>query len=165
MNEEAYRNGSGMDLCIGSDWIWYSELRMRSVNVWDVTVTLQVNSRRDGSHWRFCVSFVSCLRNIGVEDEVLAGYGHPEQEWTPGQHFFCTYVLFSRGVDSNTTACAHDIAARHCGAMSASIGCTTTGCISGGQCHWNVDRLDTEKMGAFTQMLKAGSLWNTKSYS
>jgi len=38
MNEEAYRNGSGTDLWIGSDQIWYPELRMRSVNVWDMTV-------------------------------------------------------------------------------------------------------------------------------
>jgi hypothetical protein len=37
MNEEAYHNGSGMDLWIGLDWIWYPELWMRSVNVWDMT--------------------------------------------------------------------------------------------------------------------------------
>jgi hypothetical protein len=37
MNEEAYRDGSGTDLWIGSDWIWYLELRMRSTNVWDMT--------------------------------------------------------------------------------------------------------------------------------
>jgi hypothetical protein len=38
MNEEAYCNGSGMDLWIGSDWIWYPELQMRSANVWDMTL-------------------------------------------------------------------------------------------------------------------------------
>jgi hypothetical protein len=38
MNEEAYHNRSGMDLWIGSDRIWYPELRMRSANVWDMTV-------------------------------------------------------------------------------------------------------------------------------
>jgi len=37
MNEEAYRDGSGTDLWIRSDWIWYPELRMRSTNVWDMT--------------------------------------------------------------------------------------------------------------------------------
>jgi hypothetical protein len=38
MNEEAYRDRSGMDLWIGSDWIWHPELQMRSANVWDMTV-------------------------------------------------------------------------------------------------------------------------------
>jgi len=38
MNEEAYRDGSSMDLWIRSDWIWHPELRMRSMNVWDMTV-------------------------------------------------------------------------------------------------------------------------------
>jgi hypothetical protein len=37
MNEEAYRDGSGMDLWIGSDLICHPELRMRSANVWDMT--------------------------------------------------------------------------------------------------------------------------------
>jgi hypothetical protein len=37
MNKEAYRDGSGTDLWIGSDWIWHLELRMRSANVWDMT--------------------------------------------------------------------------------------------------------------------------------
>jgi hypothetical protein len=37
MNEEAYHNGYGMDLWIGSDWIWDPELQMRSTNVWDMT--------------------------------------------------------------------------------------------------------------------------------
>jgi hypothetical protein len=39
MNEEAYHDGSGMDLWIGSDRIWHLELRMRSANVWDMTVS------------------------------------------------------------------------------------------------------------------------------
>jgi hypothetical protein len=38
MNEEAYRDGSGTDLWIGSDRIWHPELRMRSANVWDMTL-------------------------------------------------------------------------------------------------------------------------------
>jgi hypothetical protein len=37
MNEEAYHNGSGTDLWIGSDLIWYPELQMRSTNIWDMT--------------------------------------------------------------------------------------------------------------------------------
>jgi len=37
MNEEAYRDGSGTDLWIGSDQICHPELRMRSANVWDMT--------------------------------------------------------------------------------------------------------------------------------
>jgi len=37
MNEEAYHNGSSMDLWIRSDQIWYLELWMRSMNVWDMT--------------------------------------------------------------------------------------------------------------------------------
>jgi hypothetical protein len=37
MNEEAYRDRSGTDLWIGSDWIWHPELQMRSANVWDMT--------------------------------------------------------------------------------------------------------------------------------
>jgi hypothetical protein len=37
MNEEAYRNRSGTDLWIRSDRIWYLELQMRSVNIWDMT--------------------------------------------------------------------------------------------------------------------------------
>jgi hypothetical protein len=37
MKEEAYHDGSSMDLWIGSDWIWHLELQMRSVNVWDMT--------------------------------------------------------------------------------------------------------------------------------
>jgi len=40
MNEEAYRDGSGTDLWIGSDRIWHLELRMRSANVWDMTAWL-----------------------------------------------------------------------------------------------------------------------------
>jgi hypothetical protein len=39
MNEEAYHNGSGTDLWIRSDQIWYPELQMRSMNVWDMTVS------------------------------------------------------------------------------------------------------------------------------
>jgi hypothetical protein len=38
MNEEAYCNGSGTDLWIRSDRIWYPELQMRSANVWDMTL-------------------------------------------------------------------------------------------------------------------------------
>jgi hypothetical protein len=38
MNEEAYRDGSSMDLWIRSDLIWHPELRMRSMNVWDMTL-------------------------------------------------------------------------------------------------------------------------------
>jgi len=45
MNEEAYRDRSGMDLWIGSDQIWHPELQMRSANVWDMTV------RQFGPHW------------------------------------------------------------------------------------------------------------------
>jgi hypothetical protein len=37
MNEEAYCDGSGTDLWIGSDRIWHPELWMRSANVWDMT--------------------------------------------------------------------------------------------------------------------------------
>jgi hypothetical protein len=37
MNEEAYRDGSGTDLWIGSDRIWHPELQMRSASIWDMT--------------------------------------------------------------------------------------------------------------------------------
>jgi len=40
MNEEAYCDGSGTDLWIGSDRIWHPELRMRSADVWDMTILL-----------------------------------------------------------------------------------------------------------------------------
>jgi hypothetical protein len=40
MNEEAYHNGYATDLRIGLDQIWDPELWMRSVNVWDMTLTL-----------------------------------------------------------------------------------------------------------------------------
>jgi hypothetical protein len=44
MNEEAYHNGYGTDLWIGSDWILDPELQMRSMNVWDMTQTYIVQN-------------------------------------------------------------------------------------------------------------------------
>jgi len=58
MNEEAYRDGSGTDLWIGSDWIWHPELRMRSVNVWDMTdLQLQCPERLLHSRIKTCTPF------------------------------------------------------------------------------------------------------------
>jgi len=48
MNEEAYCSGSSTDLWIRSDWIWYPELRMRSMNVWDMTEGQDSQGVRDG---------------------------------------------------------------------------------------------------------------------
>jgi len=113
MNEKAYCNGSGMDLWIGSDWIWYLELRMRSANIWDMTPMCAVTARISlyeqigesmtlwSSLYKFSTtrSWWSCLTctcySILVAHHLSMWYALKMRQWQPSIWHSPVFLIFS----------------------------------------------------------------------